>query len=152
MINDIIKKLTTDDVEDYLIKTRQELFNLSCMIDNSLDENEIKELDKMYVEISDRIKTYQDIMTYHQVLNLNNYMKSKGYRLINVFYCIPFKKENIKDIKEQMIYEWSEDDKDEQTINSLNTMKQLKNFIKEHMGNDWIIYDNNFITCLTVKF
>ena len=116
-----------------------------------VDELSIKCQEEYIEDITSKHKIFKGIMTYNEVVELKNHIENKGLICENIFNKIEFKKAEIENLKEQFIAEWVEEDEEFEMVNNMQTMKEVRAFLKTNpMGNDWVVYNKHFYSCMNL--
>lgn len=154
VLEHFINKFEGKNVDEFIANVREHIRDneelIREWIEDGVDEQSIDCQEEYIRDIMGKHPIYKGIMTYNQVTEIADYCNKKGLICEDIFNVIEFKKANLEDLKEQIICEWVETDEEQEMIENIKTMKALREFLKGNMGNDWLIINGKFVSCLTL--
>lgn len=139
-----------ETAEEFISEAEHKIHKIRTFIDEGdFISEELKEKMLKQVEALETEKLYKKFLTLTEVKEIVAYYNRKGITCDSICAYIPLKKEHIREIRDTLIYNYAESVEEADEMEKMNTVKELRAFIKEHMGDDWAIYKGNFINAVT---
>ena len=139
-----------EDPDDFIFEVEFKIEQLEDFIDDGKCKSE-----KHKEDILEQINVLQNECIYNHFLTLKDVKEIVGYYNRKGITChyigayVPLKKQYIEEIRDILIDNWAETPQECDEMEQMKTVKELRAFIKTHMGDDWAIYNGCFINAVT---